>query len=104
MGDGSALSLFGLGTGRSQPCLLGNIALIGNVVDVSMLVSPSLSLSVSDEVQLVAGGGFVGVGDRPKTTSVTEILINPDALQVGSEFGMIPGSDLSNYEVTFEPH
>ena len=69
----------------------GNIALIGNVVDASMLVSPSLSISVSDDVQLVAGG-FVGVGDRPETTSVTEVLLNPDALQVGSEFGMMPGS------------
>ena len=69
----------------------GNIALIGNVVDASMLLSPSLSISVSDDVQLVAGG-FVGVGSRPETTSVTEILINPDALQVGSEFGMMPGS------------
>ena len=69
----------------------GNIALIGNVVDASMLLSPSLSISVSDDVQLVAGG-FVGVGARPETTSVTEILINPDALQVGSEFGMMPGS------------
>ena len=68
-----------------------SIAFIGNVVDASMLLSPSLSLSVSDDVQLVAGG-FVGVGERPKTTSVTEVLLNPDALQVGSEFGMMPGS------------
>ena len=56
-----------------------------------MLLSPSLSLSVSDEVQLVAGG-FIGLGERPKTTSVTEVLINADALQVNSEFGMMPGS------------
>ena len=68
-----------------------NLALIGNVVDASVLLSPSLSLSVSDEVQLVAGG-FVGLGTQPKTTSVTEVLINPDALQVNSEFGMMPGS------------
>ena len=60
----------------------GTVAVIGNVVDTSMLVSPSLNISVSDEVQLVVGG-FVGVGDRPKTTSVTEVLINPDALQAG---------------------
>ena len=68
-----------------------NLALIGNVVDASMLLSPSLSISVSDEVQLVAGG-FVGLGEQPKTTSVTEVLINPEALQVNSEFGMMPGS------------
>ena len=69
----------------------GSLALIGNVVDASMLLSPSLSISVSDEVQMVAGG-FVGLGEQPKTTSVTEVLINPDALQVNSEFGMMPGS------------
>ena len=69
----------------------GNIAVIGNLVDASALLSPSISLSVSDEVQLVAGG-FVGVGEQPKTTSVTEVLINPDALQFNSEFGMMPGS------------
>lgn len=69
----------------------GNLAIIGNVVDASMLLSPSLSISVSDEVQLVAGG-FVGLGEQPKTTSVTEVLINPDALKVNSEFGMMPGS------------
>ena len=55
------------------------------------MLSPGLSLSVSDEVQLVAGGYF-GVGERPKTTSVTEVLINPDALVIESEFGMMPGS------------
>ena len=69
----------------------GSLAIIGNLMDASALVSPSLSLSVSDEVQLVAGG-YVGLGERPKTTSVTEILINPNALQVQSEFGMMPGS------------
>ena len=69
----------------------GSLAIIGNVVDASALVSPSLSLSVSDEVQLVAGG-YIGIGERPKTTSVTEILLDSDALQVQSEFGMMPGS------------
>ena len=68
---------------------------------IDVLLSPSLSISVSDEVQLVAGG-FVGLGEQPKTTSVTEVLINPDALHVNSEFGLMPGSRvLYSCEVIF---
>ena len=67
----------------------GNIALIGNVVDASMLVSPSLSISVSDDVRWWLEDLLVL--QRPGRI-MTEILLNPDALQVKSEFGMMPGS------------
>ena len=72
-------------TARSSEILLS-----GNVVDASVLLSPSLSLSVSDEVQLVAGGFVAGraAGDN----IWTEVLINPDALHVNPEFGLMPGS------------
>jgi hypothetical protein len=69
----------------------GSLAVIVNVLDASALLSPSVSLSVSDEVQLVAGG-YVGLGDRPSATSTTEVLLNPSSLQAQSEFGMMPGS------------
>jgi hypothetical protein len=68
-----------------------NGAIIANLQDASMMVSPSFSLSVSDDVQLVAGG-YVGIGERPDATSTTEILLDPTKLQFNSEFGMMPGS------------
>lgn len=68
-----------------------NAAVIANLLDASMMLSPSFSVSVSDNVQMVAGG-YVGLGERPKATSTTEILLDPSALQLNSEFGMMPGS------------
>lgn len=68
-----------------------NAAFIANLKDASMMVSPSLSVSVSDNVQMVAGG-YVGVGERPNATSTTEILLNSKALELNSEFGLMPGS------------
>jgi len=73
------------------PLSSGTIAVIANIGDASMLLSPSWTLSVSDEVQLVAGG-YVGLGDRPTPTSLTEILLDSNGMSVPSEFGMLPGS------------
>jgi len=73
------------------PLSSGTIAVIANIGDASMLLSPSWTLSVSDEVQLVAGG-YVGLGERPTPTSVTEILLDSNGMSVPSEFGMLPGS------------
>ncbi len=81
-----------LGWGQEVTALaMVNGAIIANLQDASMMVSPSLSLSVSDDVQLVAGG-YVGIGERPDATSTTEILLDPTKLQFNSEFGMMPGS------------
>ena len=73
------------------PLSSGTVAFIANVVDQSALLSPSWTLSVSDEVQLVAGG-YVGIGERPQATSLTEILLDSNGISIPSEFGMLPGS------------
>ena len=36
------------------------------------MLMPSVSVSVSDEVSLV-GGGYMGIGEEPRTTSATEL-------------------------------
>ncbi len=69
----------------------GTVAVIANCADLSALVSPSVSVSISDDVQLVAGG-YVGIGERPSPLGLAEFLIDPNGLSVASEFGMMPGS------------
>jgi len=84
------------------PLIQGSASLIGNLMDASALFAPGLTVSVSDEVQLVMGG-FMGVGERPDEPALTD-LVDPStgfplqgealnsALGVNSEFGFYPSS------------
>lgn len=89
-------------TYQLTPLVHGSATVIGNLADGSALVAPGLTVSVSDEVQMVVGG-FVGLGERPDEVSVTDLL-NPNtgfplqgeslnsALGVNDEFGFYPSS------------
>ena len=92
------------------PLVMANASWIGNLQDGSGLLAPGLTVSVSDEVQMVTGG-FVGLGARPDEPSAIDLLdpntgmpLQGDALNaalgVNSEFGMYPSSvhvQLKNY-------
>ena len=87
---------------QATPLIQSTATLIGNVVDGSALLAPGVTVSVSDEVQLVVGG-FVGLGERPDELQVTDLL-DPvtgfpiqgesfnTALGVNDEFGFYPSS------------
>lgn len=84
------------------PLLQGSLAVIANVAEPSALIAPGISVSISDEVQLAAGG-FAGVGARPDEGSL-EDLLDPEtgsllegaalneAMGLNSEFGFYPAS------------
>ena len=84
------------------PLVQTTTMLIGNVMDGSALLAPGVTVSVSDEVQLVVGG-FVGLGERPDEVQVSDLL-DPStgfpvqgeslnaALGVNDEFGFYPSS------------
>ena len=59
-----------------------------NIEDGSFMVSPSLSVSVSDNVQ-AAAGGYVGIGEQPDNIE-TEDLFMGASPTLKSEFGFVP--------------
>ncbi|MCB9673515.1 MAG: hypothetical protein H6737_00270 [Alphaproteobacteria bacterium] len=87
-----------LGVAVSQqirPTLTGSLAAIGNVLDPSAFVAPSLAWSVANNADFVVGG-FMGVGARPDDVALTD-LIGPDGPKpldeltyLNSEFGTYP--------------
>lgn len=66
----------------------GSIATIVNINDGSMMLMPSISVSVSDEVSLV-GGGYMGIGEEPKNTTATELVLLGIEPKLNSEFGLM---------------
>jgi hypothetical protein len=64
------------------PILIGNFALISSLDDGSVLVQPYLTLSLSDEAELLLGA-TINVGKRPDGDSLQD-------LQINSEFGSFP--------------
>lgn len=66
----------------------GSLASIVNINDSSFMLMPSLSISVSDEVSLVAGG-YMGIGEEPKATSATELILLGIEPKLNSEFGLM---------------
>lgn len=76
------------------PTVSANVAVVGNLLDPSAFVAPSLAWSVAGNVDL-AVGGFVGVGKRPRELTPDDLarLAGGDlALDyLGSEFGTYPG-------------
>lgn len=80
------------------PLCTGSLGSIVNPLDHSFLLTPSINLSVDNNVQLVAGG-YIAVGDRPKQIDVSQILTGTP-LEIHSEFGMMSNSvfvQLKNY-------
>jgi hypothetical protein len=71
-----------------SPLITANIATTVNIEDGSLFVSPSSSISVSDEVQ-IALGGFVGIGDRPISPELIDLITGVD-IETPSEFGLYP--------------
>ena len=65
----------------------GSFATIVNLNDQSLMLMPSVSVSVSDEVSLVAGG-YIGIGDEPDAISATELMLFVEP-GLNSEFGMM---------------
>lgn len=80
-----------------SPLLNASLSATGNLLDQSVLLSPSLALSLSDNANLSIGG-FVGIGERPTDLALERILtVGP---QIQSEFGLLPGTlflQLRNY-------
>ena len=70
------------------PLVSGTLSSTVNLGDGSAFLGPSVSISVSDDVQAVLGG-FLGLGERPPEVSFDEILLGEE-LGLGSEFGMNP--------------
>lgn len=78
------------------PLIQSNLSVVANLSDPSALVAPGVSVSVSDEVQLVVGG-FAGAGERPDDEEVRGLLLMNEeernrALGLNSEFGFYPSS------------
>lgn len=76
------------------PTLFANVAVVGNLMDPSAFVAPSLSWSVAGNVDL-AVGGFAGIGKRPRELTLEDLTLLSQgevALDyLGSEFGTYPG-------------
>lgn len=66
----------------------GSLSTIVNLNDQSLMLMPSVSVSVSDEVSLVAGG-YVGIGEAPDAISATEMFLLGVEPVLNSEFGMM---------------
>lgn len=89
------------------PMITGSVAVVGNVLDPSAFVAPSLGWSVASNVEL-ALGGFVGIGARPDDVELTD-LIGPDLqplpaselTYLNSEFGTYPGVAFAQVRVYF---
>lgn len=69
------------------PLVQGNISVIGNLNDLSTMLSPSLSISVSDNTQ-ASLGGFVGIGKKPEDVELSDLI--GDSQILNSEFGFFP--------------
>lgn len=78
-----------------RPTLTGAVAVIGNVLDPSAFLAPSLTWSAADDVSFAAGG-FVGLGARPDPLAPTDLIgplgpVPVDQLDyLNSEFGAYP--------------
>jgi hypothetical protein len=89
------------------PTVSGSVAAIGNLLDPSAFLAPSIAWSVSNNVSLAAGG-FVGLGARPDPVELTDLL-GPDGLPLptdqldylNSEFGTYPGVAFVQVRVYF---
>ncbi len=68
----------------------GNVGTIVNLVDSSFMITPSIQVSVSDEVQLVCGS-YIGAGEEPEDMNLIDIL-SGDEIELPSEFGITPSS------------
>ena len=71
------------------PLLSANLATTGNILDQSAMVNIGFSYSVADNTVLYVGG-FYGFGERPEETDIGDLLLNPNALSLSSEFGFYP--------------
>lgn len=77
------------------PTVIANAAVIGNLLDPSAFVAPSVSWSAAANVDVVAGG-FLGVGRRPRDLTLEDLgaLATEGAVPtyLRSEFGTYPSS------------
>ena len=70
------------------PLVSGMVSSTVNLLDGSAFVSPSLSISVSDDVQAMIGG-FAGLGEKPAELRVEDLFLG-DTPRVNTEFGLMP--------------
>ena len=83
-----------------SPLINLSVALIGNLLDPSVLLMPSLGVSLASNADL-AFGGIVGIGQRPDEVELTDLIDDGvplegdellEAMGVKSEFGTLPVS------------
>ena len=69
------------------PLVQGNLSVIGNLNDQSTMLSPGISISVSDNTQ-ASLGGFMGIGEQPEDVALSDLM--EDTQILNSEFGFFP--------------
>ena len=72
-------------TYQLHPLLNANLMVMGNLTDPSMIVTPTLTYSFAQDVELSAGA-YLGFGERPEKFDVTQL----DNFKLNSEFGNYP--------------
>ena len=71
------------------PLVMASVVALGNLEDASVLLTPSLSLSVAGNADVIFGG-FVGLGQRPRKVDLTDLLAGDAGIR--SEFGFYPST------------
>ena len=91
------------------PLVSGQVAVVGNLLDPSGLVSPGLSWSISENSSLYVGG-YAGLGQRPDRV---QLELDPETLgvvvpetaavasSVRSEYGLLPISVVGQIRTYF---
>lgn len=82
------------------PLVNFSAGLVANLLDPSVFLTPSLSISLAANADL-SFGGFVGIGERPEDVELTDLVVDGVPLEgdellqnlgVQSEFGLMPAS------------
>ncbi len=72
-----------------HPLISGTLSAVGNLADFSAMYSAAFSISAADSVQ-INFGLYYGIGERPDEIEFVDFIQNPEDLDIGSEFGLIP--------------
>ncbi|MEE2750817.1 MAG: hypothetical protein VX519_05260 [Myxococcota bacterium] len=71
------------------PLVMASVVALGNLEDGSALLSPSLSLSVAGNADVILGG-FLGLGERPRNVELADVIAGNAGIR--SEFGFYPST------------
>jgi hypothetical protein len=89
----------GLSIGQAiTPLVMVSVAALGNLVDGSALVMPSVAISVAENADAVLGG-FLGLGERPREVEMDELMAGEMGIQ--SEFGLVPNTFFAQMRAYF---